>query len=357
MIWCWRPNRVVEKEPLVTDYSCCFCWGCGTAKGGFKFITILNASVFLFVALFTLLGIVVSGPQGFLSVEFVSLIVFACFLFLWLFPSIQALRTEKPVYAQVVLILSLIAISLSLVLFVLNIVAALIYLNHVLNEETATIYFSRDFSQLWIKLAISGPGNIWFLFLVYSFYAYLRDRQLWKEGRDQPMKKSQLEESAPICECGFTFITILNASIFLFVALFTLPVIVASGPQVVYVSLIFFACFFLWLFQSIQALRTEKPVYAQVVWILNLIAISLSLVLDIVAALRYLNHVLNEETATIYFSALLIELAIDVPWNIWALFLVYSFYSYLRDRQLWKEGRGQPMKKSQLEESAPICEV
>ncbi|CAJ0914962.1 unnamed protein product, partial [Mesorhabditis belari] len=88
--------------------------------------------------------------------------------------------------------MNLIAISLSLVYLVLNIVTALI----VLKSKTATIYFS----QLFIQLAIKIPSNIWILFLVYSFYSYLRDRQLWKEGRVPPMQQNQLEANAPMVQ-------------------------------------------------------------------------------------------------------------------------------------------------------------
>ncbi|CAJ0956237.1 unnamed protein product, partial [Mesorhabditis belari] len=66
----------------------------------------------------------------------------------------------------------------------------------------------------------------------------------------------------------------------------------------------------------------------------------------------------RKEAATL-FARVIIRVVFDLLWTIWGLCLIYSFYSYLRDRQLWLEGRETCMPKVPHPhdmESAPMYE-
>ncbi|CAJ0956445.1 unnamed protein product, partial [Mesorhabditis belari] len=195
MTWCWRPERIVDREPLPTDYRCCF--GCCTSKSVFTFITLVNLAIVALIGLLLLPFLLLGGP--------IVWIIFAipiALIFLWLYPSVQAIRTEKPVYMQIVWIANLIITSLGFLYLIVLAIASLITMSTATDdrerEQAATLVAGAI-----VRVVFDLPWTIWSLCLIYSFYSYLRDRQLWLEGRGTDMPKVPHPyhmESAPMYE-------------------------------------------------------------------------------------------------------------------------------------------------------------
>ncbi|CAJ0956285.1 unnamed protein product, partial [Mesorhabditis belari] len=314
-----------------------------------------------------------------------------------LITSICALCTLKPIYMQLYWINSLLVNGFLLLGWIVFTIVKLqdYWSSSSANQEVQEKMQGRFYESLVI-MAVMSVFIVWGWCIAYSFYSYVRDRQLYSEQYvpkpinvvvESPQSQypqlltkmtwcwrpERIVDREPLptdyrccfgcctSKCGFTFITVVNLGIVALVGLLLLSSLLLGGPIVRLIFAIPIALMFLWLYPFVQAIRTEKPVYMQIVWITNLIFTSLGFLYFIVLAIASLitmstatDDRKREQAATLVAGAI-----IRVVFDLWNLCLIYSFYSYLRDRQLWLEGRETYMPKvphPHHMESAPMYE-
>ncbi|CAJ0956406.1 unnamed protein product, partial [Mesorhabditis belari] len=171
--WLWHPNLLTPNRPDINDYKVFPCVKCN-AFCVYKWLSILLAvwlgvAVLVFVVGF-ILGYHWLHLSAVAGLDPLEMVLFAIILFF----SYKAIKTLLPIHAQALFIVYEIE---DLWAFVKRIFVILIVSSSDKEPETrnAAIYWTI------FEIVCLGIGAIWGLYLLYTFYKYLRDLQLFKE--------------------------------------------------------------------------------------------------------------------------------------------------------------------------------
>ncbi|CAJ0949317.1 unnamed protein product, partial [Mesorhabditis belari] len=174
-VWLWKPNREVAREPQQSDKEYRGC--CNSCKTETCFKVILGLHCF------QLIGMAASIAQS----PLVGGLSFLTTL-LGIMLGFMALRTKKPFYMQLLWVLEVTSTISSTIILVSNEILFIIAYSQM--EDTR----KEEKQQLLATLIactcivlIGIPIMFWILRSIYTYYCYLRDRQIWIEQRWSPV--------------------------------------------------------------------------------------------------------------------------------------------------------------------------
>ncbi|CAJ0915732.1 unnamed protein product, partial [Mesorhabditis belari] len=173
-VWLWKPNREVAREPQQSDEEYRGC--CNSCKTETCFKVVLGLYCFQLVGM---AGLIPQSPLvGGLSFLTALLGIILGFM---------ALRTQKPFYMQLFWILQVTSTISSTIILVSNEILFIIAYSQM--EDTRKEEKKQLLAALIVwtcSILIAIPLAFWILRSIYTYYCYLRDRQIWIDQQWSP---------------------------------------------------------------------------------------------------------------------------------------------------------------------------
>ncbi|CAJ0956333.1 unnamed protein product, partial [Mesorhabditis belari] len=182
--WWWHPQNKVERLPIPQDYRV-FPFVCCSAKTIFFVDTILGIAS----ALLLLIGLIIESSSGYTKDQHQW--GYLCILVVSLVMSVLVIATKKPIYAQMLIPLTMTGIAYqcaALLVRAVHSTNARDSLSVTLAEERLNAQV--EFLGSLLGLLFYVPIGNWVLYLMFNYYAYVRDVQLYKEFKEN--KEGQL---------------------------------------------------------------------------------------------------------------------------------------------------------------------
>ncbi|CAJ0925310.1 unnamed protein product, partial [Mesorhabditis belari] len=147
-----------------------------------------------------------------------------------------------------------------------------------------------------------------------------------------------------VCKSEICFQVILGVSIFGLLSL------ARSIPQTQFVGLLGFLIGLSVFIVGVMAVKTRKPFYIQIYWIAQIIGHILTVIalvyttigLAVVYSQIDVRYMDLKKQALMMLIAYALATILLIPIAFWILFSIYTYYTYLRDCQLWIEQQDGP---------------
>ncbi|CAJ0956481.1 unnamed protein product, partial [Mesorhabditis belari] len=171
--WLWHPNLDVRQRPDEEDYKVFPC-SCCSAFRLYKILTII-VGIIWGLAFVGMLILFLSGKHwmdillssGLNPIELILVVIDLIF-------SIQAIRTMRPIFAQLLF-------PIYIILDAFSITKRVIFMVYAIRGDIKTNLGDGGVYGSIFGLVLTVIGVIWSFYLLYTFYKYLRDVKLHKE--------------------------------------------------------------------------------------------------------------------------------------------------------------------------------